>query len=516
MKQLRLAMRTFKEVLKLRFENKLSIREIANSLTIARSTIMDYLKRAQDSGLPWRELQALTDDRLQTLLAAPAKPTARGHLAPDWRQVHQELKRKGVTLKLLWEEYQQTKSSAYQYSWFCLHYRQWAKGNEVWMPQQHKAGEELYLDYSGLTVAIWNLAGTKIKFQAELFVGTLGASQKTFCRAYENQQLENWIAGNCDCLEFFNGVPELLIPDNLKSAIKRAHIYEPCCNRTYKEMAQHYSTVIMPARSRRPRDKSLVENAVRHIQQSVLAKLRDRKFYNLEELNEAMAPLLAAYNDKPFQKLPTSRQQQFEQLDQPALQALPTTRYEFARWQKQTVRGHYHVEVDGHYYSVPYHYVRKQFYLRVTKRTIECFYQDRRVATHKRDDTPGLYTTIDIHRPEAHRQKTLWHKARLLKWAQGIGPDTLKFINHILTMKQTHLRQQERIALGVLRLSHAYSEARLEQALAYANEIGSCSFESAQSILKQEIDLISDKKTPALEEDYPRAHKNIRGRKYFH
>lgn len=318
----RLEMRQIKEVLRKHFELELSQRSIAKSTGIPRSTIKDYLVRFKVAKLSWPLTKEQTDDWLeQQLFPVPPKPSSR--IQPDWQYIHEQLKRKGVTLQLLWEEYKQAEPTGYQYSWFAECYRTWAKKKEVWMPLTHKAGESLFVDYSGLKHPVWHTNLQTVDYEAEIFVGVLGASDLIFCVATQSQQLEDWINAHNLMFEYYQGVSALLIPDNLRSGVTKAHRYEPLCNRTYEDLAGHYNCAIMPARSNRPKDKAKVEKAVQTIQQRILASLRESRFVNLSQLNQAIADKLNAVNDRPFQKFPYSRRELFEKIEKEALIPLP-------------------------------------------------------------------------------------------------------------------------------------------------------------------------------------------------
>ncbi len=512
----RLTMRQIKEVLRLKYLLKFSQQAISDSTGVPRSTIRDYLLRSKVADLSWPLPDDMDNEQLDALLFPVKKEGATAQRPdPDWNEVYKELKRKGVTLQLLWEEYKRKYPDGYQYSWYAHLYRQWSKTKDVWMVQSHDAGDKVFVDYSGLTFPIWKTNLKEIDFYAEIFVSVLGASDLVFCLATQSQKLEDWIYAHNKMFIYYGGVSSLIVPDNLRSAVTKAHRYEALCNRTYDEMAEHYGCAIMPARSYKPKDKAKAEKSVQSIQRRVLAPLRDKKHTSLSQLNEGISQLLEELNERPFQKHPYSRRELFTKVEQDALQLLPDTPYSLARWQQETVNGGYHVQVDEHYYSVPYAYVRKKVDIRVSQSTVECFYQEKRIACHARDNAPNKYTTVGAHRPESHRQQAMWHGQRLLHWAQSIGPHAGAFIQSLLEDAKRHLHQKERSALGILRLSHAFNEARLDLACKQAMEIGTFRYDSVVSILKRRLH------EPSAESDQEQTyqsqnHGNLRGAKYYH
>jgi len=511
----RLKMRQIKEIMRLKYELNLSQQAIADSTGIARSTVKDYLIRAKAAGYTWPLPEALDNETLNAKLF-PVNSPKNKRPDPDWESTHQELKRKGVTLYILWEEYKRENPGGYQYNWFAHRYRQWSKKNDVWMTQTYKAGEKIYVDYSGLTIPIWSTNLQQIEFNAEIFVSVLGASDYIFCVATKTQQLPDWIEAHCQMFEFYGGASELIVPDNLRSGVTKPHRYEPQCNLTYEEMAEHYGCAIMPTRAYKPRDKAKVEKSVQIVQQRIVASLRNKKFTALYELNTAILDQLNLLNSRKFQKLSCSRQELFNSLEKAALKPLPTQRYELAQWYHQTVNGGYHVQIKNNFYSVPYQYVRKKIDIRVTAKIIECFYKEKKIACHQRCDEKGKYTTVNAHRPEAHRQQGLWPAERLLSWAASIGCNTSSLIKTLLQDDKRHLHQKERSALGILRLSTAYGEVRLEQACAKALELGTYRYDSITSLLKKRLDH-STSMDEATDLTYKTpVHENVRGRQYYH
>lgn len=506
-------MRKIKEVLRLKFETDLSHRRIARCCHISRPAVSAYLTRFEEAGLSWPAAAGLDDATLEHKLYPPAAmfPAAE-RTVPDWPYVHRELRRKSVTLTLLWHEYKAVHPEGFQYSWFCDQYRAWAGKLDVVMRQEHRAGEKLFVDYAGQTAEVVDRRTGEIR-QAQIFVAVLGASSYTYAEATWTQQLPDWIGSHVRAFEFIGGTSEVVVPDNLRSGVSKAHRYEPDINPTYLDLANHYGVAVLPGRARRPRDKAKVEAGVLLVERWILAALRNRTFFSLEELNREIASLLKRLNERPFKKLPGSRRELFEQLDRPALQPLPAQAYEFAEWKKVRVNIDYHVDVEGHYYSVPYQLVRRQLEARYTARTLECFHKGQRIASHVRSFLKGHHTTLSEHMPKSHRQYAEWTPQRLIRWAEKTGPATAGVIQTILE-KRTHPQQGFRACLGIMRLGQGFGEERLEAACRRALKIGSCGYKSIDSILRQGLDrqALPEQQELSLSIE----HDNIRGSNYYH
>jgi len=506
----RLSMRKIREVLRLHFEAHLSRRAIGRCLRISPVTVGNYLERFEQAGLCWPLAEEVDEAELERRLF-PVTSYAGERPVPDWIEVHRELKRsKAVTLHLLWFEYKALHPGGYQYTWFCDHYRAWRKKLDVVMRQTHRAGEKLFVDYAGQTAPVVDPVTGELR-QTQIFVAVLGASNYTYAEATWTQSLPDWIAAHQRAFHFFGGVSELIVPDNLKSGVVRAHRYEPDLNATYAEMAAHYGTVIMPARVRKPRDKAKVEAGVLLVERWILARLRHEQFFSLSDLNQTIGALLDRLNARPFKKLPGSRRSLFNDLDRPALKRLPLEPYHYAEWKCLSVPLDYHVSVDGHYYSVPYQLVGQKLDIRFTNTTIECFLKGRRVASHARSYLKGSHTTVNAHRPKAHQHYAHWSVERLLEWAQSRGGTTGEVITTILE-QSPHPQRGLRSALAVIRLEKSYGPERLEAACGRALAIGGCSFKSIASILKTGLDAhpIERSSEPVVVE-----HANIRGPSYY-
>jgi len=504
-------MRKIKEVLRLAAQG-LSDRGISRSLGVPRTTVRRYRTRAEAAGLTWPLPEDVAESALEARLFPPPGPVSQ-HVRPepDWAHLHAELRRPHVTLQLLWAEYKATHLQGYQYSRFCQLYRSWTETLEPTLRQQHRAGEKVFVDYSGQTVPVVDRESGEVR-DAEVFVGVLGASNYTFAEATWSQGLPDWVGSHVRMLEDFGGVPELAIPDNLRSGVSRACRYEPETNPTYQEMAAHYGIALLPARAKKPRDKAKVETGVQIVERRILAPLRNHTFFSLAELNREIKQLLQQLNDRPFQKLEGTRRTLFESLDRPLLRPLPAARYEFSEWRKARVNIDYHVSVQNHFYSVPHRLVRKQVDVRLTASTVEILHDGRRVAAHPRAHGNGLYTTEAAHRPKAHREHLEWPPSRLIRWAEKTGPHTGEVVNRILKEK-VHPEQGYRPCLGILRLGERYTPERLEAACCRAVKIGGVSYRSIKSILLHGLDRLPLEEQAILE--LPQAHANVRGADYY-
>jgi transposase len=510
----RASMRRVREILRLKAEG-LSDRAIARSTGLARSTVREYVGRATVAGLAWPLPAELSEEVLEALLfaRAGASPGMRRKPEPDWAHLHRELRRPGVTLMLLWQEYRGVQPEGYGYSRFCELYDGWERRLSPTMRQTHPAGERLFVDYAGQTVELVDGCTGELH-QAQVFVAVLGASSYTYAEATLTQTLPDWIGAHARALAFFGGVPRQIVPDNPKVGVIKANWHEPGLNPTYQDFASHYGTAILPARPRKPRDKAKVEVGVQVVERWILARLRNQRFFSLAELNGAIRTLLDALNGQPMRRLGVSRRQLFEELDRPALAALPAEPYVYAEWRQRRVGLDYHVDIDGHYYSVPHHLVRQQVEARITDRTVELFHRGQRVACHLLGGARGRHTTQAEHMPSSHRRHAGWTHERLLREAAAIGPDTATLVEVILRSRP-HPEQGFRACLGILRLARQYGTERLEAACRRGLEIGARSYGSINSILDKGLDRQPSPRaaaTPELALDHP----NIRGSRYYH
>lgn len=508
-------MRKIKEVLRLRFELGLGKRAIARSCGIAASTVHEYLKGAAAAGIGWPLPEGLSDEALEAKLF-PNPPVVakavRSRTQPDWKTIHEQLQQhQHLTLHLLWEEYRQAHPDGYGYSWFCDRYQRRRRCLDVVLRQEHKAGEKMFVDWAGATIPIYD-ASTGEARPASLFVAVLGASSYTYAEATRDQQLEAWIQAHMQALEFFGGVPKLVVPDNTKTAVTRACRYDPDLNPTYQEFAVHYGMGVVPARPYKPRDKAKVESGVQVVQRWIVAALRNRKFFSLQELNQAISELLVRLNQRPFRKAEGSRASRFHSLDKPALAPLPDERFDLSQWSHATVNIDYHIAFEGNFYSVPYTLVQQAVEVRSTSTMIEIFHRSNRIASHVRSRGRGQTITQGEHRPPSHQAHLQWPPARMVNWARTIGPHTAQLFERILSEKP-HPEMGYRPCLGIIRLSEQYSAQRVEAAAQRALFTNACSYKSIKSILKHGLDRVplasSGSSSPPLH------HDNVRGGDYF-
>jgi transposase len=508
----RSAMRKIREVLRLTFAEGLSSRQVGAALHLPRTTVADHVARARKAGLAWPLPAGLDDDALEArLFASAAPPPAASRPLPDWALIHRELRRKGVTLQLLHFEYKAAAPDGYQYSQFCRLYRAWQRHIDLVMRQEHRAGEKCFVDFPGDTLPIVDPETGEVR-PAQLFVAVLGASNYTYAEAVASQAVPDWIAAHVHALEFYGAVPAILVPDNLHAAVTQAHRYEPILNRTYEELAAHYRCAVIPGRPRKPRDKAKVESGVLVAERWILAALRHRTFFSLAEANQAIRERLAWLNDRPFKKLDGCRRSLFEEIDRPAMRPLPPRPYEYATWKLAAVNVDYHVEVERHYYSVPYQLVGERCDVRISASTIEIFHRGRRVASHLRSAAHGHHTTDAAHMPAAHRRYAEWTPGRIVRWAEQTGPGTAALAAEILRSRP-HPEQGFRSCLGILRLGRRYGPERLEAACARALAVGASSYRSVESILKTGLD---GQPLPLPAPDPPlRRHENVRGPGYY-
>jgi len=511
-------MRKIKEVLRLSHEAGLSQRGVAQALNLGLGTVSSYLKRAKQAGLEW-PLPTDMDERTLGRLLFPSQPATgqRRFVEPDFPGVHQELKHKGVTKQLLWQEYrQQYPDDGYSYAQFCHRYLEWLGCQQRSMRQIHRAGEKLFVDYCGPTMAIVNPDTGEVR-QAQVFVAVLGASNYTFACASWSQTQKDWLNAHVQTFEFLGGIPEIVVPDNLKSAVRKTHRYEPDINPAYQQLAAHYQMAIVPARPYKPKDKSKAEVAVQIVERWIMARLRHQTFFTLASLNQAIRFLLDDLNQRPFKKLPGTRRSQFEQLDQPVLRALPTSRYQYVEIKRARVHIDYHIEFDKHYYSVPHHLVKQHIEVQASENSIAIYSHGQRIATHPRSHRHGAHSTCPEHMPQAHRAISEWSPERFLSWAGDIGKETQEVVNHLLQEKR-HKEQSFRRILALLSNAKKYGRERLNKACGRALLINSPTRSSVESILKQGLDQVPVEKPhhTVQEELCLDHHENVRGEDYYH
>ncbi len=500
-----------REALGLILSQKLGDREIGRICSIAHSTIGQYRKQIEKAKLSLDQIDQLNDEELCQILKGKRGKKKESHRPqPDYNWIHQELKKKGVTLQLLWEEYKSAHPNGYESSQFNHLYRKWAKKVNPSMRQTHIAGEKVFVDFSGHTIPIKN-PENGFEHDAEIFVAVLGASNYTYAEATLSQSLPDWIGCHINAFGYFNGVPELIVPDNLKSAVQVPCRYEPTVNRSFLEMASHYGAAVLPARVRKPKDKSKAEVGVQVVSRWILAALRNREFFCITELNDEIIYLLEKLNNRPFKKLQGTRRSLFESLEYPQLKPLPAIPYIFANWKKTRVNLDYHVELDHHYYSVPYSVIHQHVYLRYTSKTVEVFHNNQRVASHLKSTASGGKSTLTHHMPKSHQQHLKWTPSKIVAWAKQVGESTHEVIQGIINSNR-HAEQTYRSCLGIKRLSAHYPAERIEAACKRAIVINGRSYKSIQSILKNGLD---QRPLPPAQEEKAISHKNLRGNTYY-
>jgi transposase len=499
-------MRNIKDVLRLKYVGKLSHERIAMALGVSKGVVTKYAGLANAAGLTWELIQPMDETQLHNrLINYVAQQSA--IVLPNYGVVHQELRRKGMTLMLLWEEHveQHGQDHTHRYAQFCVHYRAYAKSLKRTMRQVHRAGEKLFIDFAGSTVGLRN--GDR----AHIFVAALGASGYTFAYATPRETMADWLGATAKALTFFGGVTQLIVPDNPKAMIADANRYEPRANETVQDFARHYGTSILPARPRHPQDKAVVESSVQVVLRWILMRLRHQQFDSVDDVNDAIAPLLERLNNKLFQKLPGSRASAFAEIDAPALQALPTQPWEFAVFKTVKVHIDYHVEFDGHRYSVPQALVGQVLELRVTQTAVEALHRGQRVAAHKRNAHKGGFTTVAAHLPAAHRAHMEWTPDRLIHWGQSIGVATGQTVTRLL-QERLHPEHGYRACLGLLTLVKKYGQPRLEAACQIALELGTTKYSHVRDILANKRDQMQ----PASTIDWTSPqHEHVRGSSYY-
>lgn len=504
------SMRTIREILRLHLEHNLSHRAIARACSVSPTTVGDYLERIGQSGQDWQAISALDDSSLKTLLYPDGGKPARKPL-PDFDYLRLEMKKKGVTLQLLWEEYRSVHPEGYGRTQFCELYHQHGRTLDPVMRFEHKAGEKLFVDFSGDRPSYIDRETGEV-IEPELFVAVLGASSRVFAVAVANQQIPEWTRAHVAAFEYYGGVPVCVVPDQLKSGVKTSCKYDPEINPVYTELCTHYGVVVIPARPAEPRDKAKVENGVLNAQRRILATLRNRTFFSLEELNDAISVELEKLNDRPMQGIGKSRNQLFDELDKPAMKQLPLERFHLREWKKAKVHIDYHVAVHGAFYSVPYTLIGKDVSVCTTATAVAILHEGKRVASHVRTHKKNVYVTLDEHRPPAHRKHLEWTPERMRRWGESIGERTGAMIEAI-TEAAVHPDQTYRRCLGLLRLAKRFGNDRLELACDRALKLRAIGFRSVKNILEKGLEAadIPESNEVAL----PLLHDNVRGSDYY-
>ncbi|MCJ7548234.1 MAG: IS21 family transposase [Anaerolineae bacterium] len=516
-------MKKIRSLIRLKSTTEMSDRQIARALQIARPLVSKYWTALQAGGLDVGQIEKMSDSDLLAALEGgfrgpqveEKEDSRHGRLREKFPHFVVELKRTGVTLQCLWQEYLAENPDGYRYSQFCYHFQRWRESSDVRMHIEHKAGEKVFVDYAGQKLALTDAKTGEVR-PVEVFVAILGASELTYVEASRSQGTEDWVLSNDRALRFFGGVVQALIPDNLKSGVSRVDPYEPGINPTFDDFAEHYGVVIMPARVRKARDKALVENGVRLIYQRIYAPLRDRKFFSLAELNEAIRDLLEQHNNRRFSRLPYSRRELFERVERGALGRLPAESYRLKTTRWATVGVNYHVELpaDRHYYSVP-HYLyssdpKTKVLMVYDERVVALYYDHVRIVQYQRDRTPNGYTTLPQHMPEHHRWYAKWSPARLLNWARSIGPETEQIIEKVLESRK-YPPQAFKSCMGILALAKEHGHGRLNRACRRALSFGLYSLSGIRNILDRRLE---EESSPELDLQLGE-HENLRGSAYY-
>ena len=505
-------MEKIREIIRLQEQAHLGERAIARALNISRPSVKEYTTKINDAGLDYTSIRDMHDDTLLEIIQDKNEPKFEQYniLSKNFEYFLKELKRTGVTLNLLWEEYRADNPKGYGYSQFCHHFQQWRNNCDLTMHMDHKAGDKMFVDFTGKHLGIVDRHTGEFK-KVEVFVAVLGASQRTYVEATATQKKEDWINANQNALYYFGGVPNAIVPDCLKSAVTLGNKYEPDINPEYMDFARHFQTTILPARPRAPKDKALAEGAVKIVYAWIFARLRNRIFHNLEELNLAIRVELERYNLNPMQKLKVSRKALFDEIEKNELEPLPKEKYEKRQFKSLKAQFNYHVYLseDKHYYSVPYRYRRQQITVIYTDSTVELFSKNQRIAFHKRSSAPNQYTTIKEHMPSHHKFVSEWSPNRFIKWAQEMGDDVKLVIEYVLSQRQ-HPEQAYKVCMGILGLGKKYTPSRLNKACRIAINFERYSYRGIKNILENKMDDYKPDHCQPLPE-----HQNLRGHGYF-
>ena len=510
MAQERLTMRKIREILRLKYEAGLSNRTIAGACNISNSTVGEYLRRAEKAGISWPLGDLSEEDLFKQLFGEPIPiPEMKTKPLPDWEEVNKELRKKGVTLQLVWMEYIEKHPDGYKHSQFGEYYRRWKKEHsEPRMRSVHVGGERMQVDYAGVRIHVIDTETGEV-FMAPVFVAVLPASNYTYVEAQSGENQCNWNNGHVRAFAFFGGAVRIVVPDNLKTGVSKPDYYEPNINMAYQELAEHYHVAVLPARVRKPRDKGKVENAVQNVERWVLAPLRNRTFFSLAEANRAIREKLDGFNNKMMLAVGRTRRQEFEEIDQPTLRPLPEKPYEYAFRKKARVNIDYHVEFEKHFYSVPHALIHQEVDLRVTEHLVQVFHKGKDVAVHPRSSKAGGYTTLREHMPPNHQFMDKINANQLLSWAENIGPQTHDLI-HATLKSRLFPEQAFRSCLGILNLAKRCSSSQMELACQAVLQTKSFSYKA----VKDELEWLL-KQAPILVSETLPTHDNIRGHEYY-
>jgi len=510
----RINMKKIREIIRFSETTGMSERKIARALNISRPVVAQYINDFKTSGLTYEDTKDMPDSEFLALFEKQKsrKCSKYEKLSRQFPSVAIELKKTGVTLMTLWNEYRKEHPGGYSYSQFCYHFQVWRNASKITMHIEHKAGDKMFVDYAGDRLTIVDRK-TGREQPVEVFVAILGASQLTYAEASFSQKLEDWIRSNERAFIYFNGVTQAIVPDNLKSGVTCSNRYEPGINFMFDDFAEHYQTVVLPTRIRSPQDKALVENAVKLVYQRIYAPLRNRTFYSLKELNEAIWHLLEQHNNTPFQRLKTSRRELFDNIEKPVLKPLPMERYAIKQCKELTVQFNYHVELreDRHYYSVPWQFRGKRVRVIYDDRNVAIYYDNIRIVQHRRIRIPNDYTTLPAHMPPEHRNYAEWSPERFIKWGQSIGDDAAEMISFVFKSRK-HPEQAFKTCMGILNLVKEHGPDRLNKACKRALGFGFHSYRRVKNILDRGLE---EEKPEGSMELSVSSHENIRGSQYY-
>jgi transposase len=518
-----LAVKTIKELFRLRLELKLNQRQVAKAIGCGRTTIQRYERKARKEGLnDFNLINNLSSEELLRRFGLNqedillTRPLRKKDCTPDWQKIHEQLiKYKHTTLALLWEEYREEYPEGFSYSQFCEHFRRWKKALSVVMRQEHKAGEKAFVDYAGSTIDIIDSCTGEVR-EAQVFVGVLGASSLTYAEATLTQALPDWLMSHRRMLQYFGGVPQIIVSDNLRSGVSRADRYEAGINPSYQELAEHYGFCVIPTRVRKPQDKSKVEVGVLLASRWIIAALRHKTFFSIEELNKEIEFLLEKINHKKMRYYKKSRRELFEEIDKSALGVLRQTPYEYAEWKDATINIDHHIVYDDHFYSAPYKLISKKIQVRATSTIVELYFKNERIASHLRSYKKGKFTTNPTHRPPSHQEHLKWTPERIISWARTKGENIALFVGSLID-RQAHPEQGYRSSLGVIRLTDKYGVARVNQACGNALAIDAIKYQTVKNMLKNGMDhVVSANNKNQKQKDFFTLNENVRGKEYYH
>ena len=511
----RIIMRKVRELLRLKFEQNMSARQAAKILGMGKTSASQYVSGFKSSGARFSEIAALSDGELLRLLNLK-KETGNPRfkdLQEQFPYFEKELKRTGVTLQLLWKEYKETRTDYFGYSQFCHHYYLWRKEQKVSMRMEHKAGDKMFVDFTGKKMCVTD-PDTGEMVEQEVFVSVLGASQLAYIEAVASQTKADWVAVNQSALRFYGGVPAAIVPDCLKSAVTKPDKYEPQINETYNDFARHYQTVILPARALHPQDKALAENFVNNAYMHIYAPLRNQVFFSVEELNTALWEQLDIFNRRDFQGKDHSRQRLFDEIEKQQLKPLPTDSYELKTFSKCKVQYNHHIYLkeDKHYYSAPFRLTGKHVMAIYSQRTVDLYYNNQHVATHQRDQRPYKYTTKEGHRPPNHQYISGWSPQRFIRWGSQISEEAGLLITKILDSRE-HPEQAYKTCMGLLNLSKKHDHGDYTKACRKALKLGCTTYKFVKNTLETKAFNMTDEQQ--LELFQLPEHENIRGKEMF-